>query len=219
MLTETNIQVNITMTRLNNATRAAMADNAVRTAGIDTAFANLRKRRAALASAIRIDTLGGGAGIAAILEKADTVKVLAEYGPLEKVKGFRLSPLTRCHELYHINLAGMRCSLQFNGDLLEGQTDYDERVFECPVPSEVAYAAGHVFVEEFLSLEADRKALLAKKDGITLQVLATLNQFSTVGKLLKAWPEAKELLPKEMAGPALPVVLTKDLNCLIGLPS
>jgi hypothetical protein len=209
------------MTRLNNATRAAMAASAVRIAGIDEGFANLRKRRAALASGIRIDSLGGATGIEGIQKDGEAAKALAEADNLKKVKGFNLSQPTRCYELFQINLAGMRCSLQFNGDLLEGQTDHDERAFECPVPrgDAVAYPAGHKFVEEFLSLEADRKALLARKEGIELQVAATLNQFTTVEKLLEAWPEASELIPKELSGSALPVVLTKDLNCLIGLPS
>lgn len=43
--------------------------------------------------------------------------------------------------------------------------------------------------------------------------------FNTDNQLLKVWPEAAELMPKETKKVQLPAVQTADLNALIGLPS
>lgn len=61
---------------------------------------------------------------------------------------------------------------------------------------------------------------MRQKEGMAAQVKATLNQFTTVKKLLEAWPEAKDLIPDDVdeVKPKLPVVQVQDLNCLIGLP-
>ena len=69
-------------------------------------------------------------------------------------------------------------------------------------------------------IEGDYKTVCGKKEGIAAQVMATLNQFTTVKKLLEAWPESKDLIPDNVdeVKSLLPVVQVQDLNCLIGLP-
>ena len=65
------------------------------------------------------------------------------------------------------------------------------------------------------------KALDEERATLSAQVRGALSKFTTVKRLLDAWPEAKELLPDRLpeAKPALPAIRTEDLNALIGLPS
>lgn len=208
------------MTRLNVSMRKDMATKALAVAGTDAELTALVTRRATLAEAIRVDALGGLEGIAAIEKAAKSIKAKMANDIFNKVSGFRVKLAEEDYDLNHINLGGMRVTLQFSG-----QTDAwpsDTRVMKCPIPisSTINHPADSEFTIEFLAVESDYKALMAKREGIYLQVKAALDPFTTVKKLLEAWPEAEELLPDDIdeTKPQLPAILTKDLNCLIGLP-
>lgn len=61
-----------------------------------------------------------------------------------------------------------------------------------------------------------------KEASIVASVEAVVNSVTTERKLLKVWPEAKELLPKasEIAQKAnLPALRIEELNSIVGLPS
>ena len=206
------------MTRLNVRIRKDMAEKALAVAGTDADMAALVKRRAALAEAIRVDAIGGPDVIAAVEKAAKSIKKKMADSVFNKVQGFTIKTAVKSHELYHINLGGMRVDLQYSGQ--NSEWPHEDRVTKTPIPNDVNYSADSEFTVEFLSIENDYKALLAKREGLYLQVNAALAPFTTVKKLLEAWPEAAELLPTniEDTKPQLPAILTKDLNCLIGLP-
>ena len=206
------------MTRLNVKMRKDMANKAVEVAGVPAELAVLVKRRAALAEAIRVDSLGGLEGIATITGLRSSLETTAQNPLLKNVSGFEVTPATKGYELYHINLGGMRVTLQYNGEVSEHA---EKRLCKSPVPRKVTYDAESEFTAEFLAIESEYKDLTNKREGLLSQVLATLNQFTTVKNLLAAWPEAVELLPAVVpeSSTQLPVVQVKDLNCLLGLPT
>ena len=210
------------MTRLNKSIKEQIVKNAIDTAGITEQFAQLRTRRAKLAEDIRVDFLGGEDGIKAIEDAVNKVNEIKEsIKSLSSFKGGFDVYIRESCRIEYINLGGMRTVLQYNGDLRIGDSEHKDKVRRSPTPAygEVAYPADHRFTKEFLSIEGDYKALCDKKSGLYHQVMATLNQFTTIKKLLESCPEVKDLLPKEQAAkPSLPVVQVKDLNCLIGLP-
>jgi len=210
------------MTRLTRHIKNRMITSAIKTAGIYSDFDAIKGRRLSLAESIRVDSLGGEVGIKEIEKVAKSLKLKFKNKLLEKVCGFNMPEFSSDYELYGINLGGMRVNLQYNGDYSEYETPYSKRTRKSPSPkaSTVNYDAKHKFTKEFLSIENENESLKGKKEGLTVQLAATLDQFTTIKKLLDAWPEAKELLPTDLseAKPQLPVVQVKDLNCLIGLP-
>ncbi len=191
-----------------------MVENAVKLAGIGEEWAAIHKRHAALAEDVRVEALGGKEKLPEIDKVIAEIKKAQKNKVLEKVSIFSTLGVSKQKSIF-VSLGGMRAYLYFNG-----VGDTAEAKYCSPVPCEISFPAEHKFTEEFLSLESCSEALVKKSEGLRAQVAATLNQFTTVEKLLDSWPEAKELLPKEKAvKTALPAVRVKDLNCLIGLPS
>lgn len=210
------------MTRLTKAIREKMVNKAIETAGINDAFLKLKTQRANLAESIRVDSLGGQTVIDTLMVKYDEIKELFDNDTFKNAQGMYLSGPEEDYELYNINLGGMRVTLQYNGQYDRLNRNGVDRVFRSPVPrdSNINYPADHKFAKAFFKVEKTRRELVDRRDGLKVQVNATLNQFTTIKKLLEQWPEAKDLLPSCLneLKPQLPVVQVKDLNCLIGLP-
>lgn len=209
------------MTRLTVRIKNQIITKAITLAGIDAEFSSLIKRRAILAENIRVDSLGGKAKVKKIVDKvAEMQDSFREGKLLDKVKGANMTGYVKSPRLYAINLGGMRVNINFNGN--EDYYGEAKEVYKSPVPDgySINYAADHKFTKEFLSIEGDCDVTKGKREGIATQVRATIHQFTTIKKLLEAWPEAKDLLPSkiEESKANLPAVQVKDLNCLIGLP-
>ena len=178
----------------------------------------IRKRRVKLVEDIRLDSLGGLKNSELLQSKIDEINDMIKDPLIAKHFARNcFTPYDSDNELYGVNLAGMQITLQFNGDELEHQTERGERVIK-KFGKLKSYAAGHRFVEEFLSIEDDNTKLKARKHDLYETVLATLTPYRTVKKLLEEWPESKALLPDEELSINLPSIQVKDLNCLIGLP-
>ena len=209
------------MTRLTVAIKNQMINKALIVAGINKELKSLIERRALLANSIRIDSLGGEDNITKIKKHLKKISNLTESDLIKNVSGRFSSYSHSAFELNHINLGGMRVTLQYSGEVC-GYKDRDKRVSHeiVPVDISVVYTADSEFTKEFIEIEGDYKTVCGKKEGMAAQVKATLNQFTTVKKLLEAWPEAKDLIPDDVdeVKPKLPVVQVQDLNCLIGLP-
>lgn len=209
------------MTRLTVLIKNKMVNKALDVAGINKDLKALIGRRGLLANSIRLDCLGGIDKITEIEKHFQKVKKLTQSNLIKNVSSYSAFYAQSDFELNHINLGGMRVTLQYSGEVC-GYNDKEKRVTHGIVPndSSVGYNAEHEFTKEFLLIEGDYKAILGKKDGIAAQVKATLNQFTTVKRLLEAWPESKDLIPDNVdeVKSKLPVVMVQDLNCLIGLP-
>lgn len=54
---------------------------------------------------------------------------------------------------------------------------------------------------------------------LTNEVITTLKSVGTIPRLLKVWPEAKELLPPEPEKKQLPAIPVESLNTSLGLPT
>ena len=200
------------MTRLTNHIKQQIVENALEQAGVNKDSKLITKRRAKLAEDVRTDSLGGSDRVLEI-EKTET-KIHKLDALLNGICRCSFS-LTRGTAMRYCNMGGAQVHLYFNGGRV-GEGDSVKKIR----PSDVVYKAGHRFVNEFHSIENDSKKLNERIEELSLQVRASVDQFTTVKKLLTAWPESKELLPKivEESKPQLPAVLIKDLNKLIGLP-
>lgn len=200
------------MTRLTNHIKQQIVDNALEQAGVNRDRDSITERRAKLAEDVRTDSLGGSDRVLEI-EKIEK-KIHKLDALLKGICRYSFS-LTKGTSMRYCNIGGAQVHLYFNGGRI-GEGDSVKKIR----PSEVVYKAGHRFVNEFHSIENDSKKLNERIEELSLQVRASVNQFTTVKKLLTAWPEAKELLPKkiEESKPQLPAILVKDLNKLIGLP-
>ena len=206
------------MIKLNKTIKIKMALKAVEINGVDADMLIIRKRRVKLVEDIRLDSLGGLKNSELLQSKIDEINDMIKDPLIAKHFARNcFTPYDSDNELYGVNLAGMQITLQFNGDELEHQTERGERVIK-KFGKLKSYAAGHRFVEEFLSIEDDNTKLKARKHDLYETVLATLTPYRTVKKLLEEWPESKALLPDEELSINLPSIQVKDLNCLIGLP-
>lgn len=78
---------------------------------------------------------------------------------------------------------------------------------------------GHELETEHNAIEALDNSIKADAEKIRAQVHALIDPVTTVAKLLKVWPEVRELLPPGLEhGKSLPAIPVADLNAAIGLP-
>tara|TARA_R110000851_G_C12903466_1_gene548490 strand:+ start:125 stop:757 length:633 start_codon:yes stop_codon:yes gene_type:complete len=208
------------MTRLTKLLKENIIESALEQSGVNKEISSLRKRRADLAENVRIDSLGGSETIKKIESEFKKLTKIDESKILKGVSRYTSNRLIERGYIDYVNFGGMQAHLYFSG----ASSDHENRIIgsvkKSPLPNDCVYVAGHKFTEEFINIENESKIAKERKNGLKLQLLATLDQFTTVKKLLTSWPESKDLLPKNIdeIKPKLPVVLVKDLNCLIGLP-
>lgn len=192
------------MTRITNALREKIIKNALSKSGYVAERKAHDEKRAAWDEAVRIEAVGG----------EDEVKRLQKIQEHYEAQQKTLPEDLRggCYAVEHrssalLNLAGARVSLSFG--------DYKISYYSMTI------GADNPLVQQFYDLEAEKKRLEDKRETLEAQLRATLCKFSTLKKLVEAWPESAELLPETLPEsksnlPALPVA---DLNKLVGLPS
>jgi len=108
----------------------------------------------------------------------------------------------------NLNCAGLRVHVnEWDGDKVS--------------PREFTLTADHALVQQFHDILAEEKSNTESWEKVKASVNAATGAVTTVKALLKAWPEAKELLPEniEEAKSQLPAIQVADLNALVGLPS
>lgn len=129
-----------------------------------------------------------------------------------------------------VNLCGMSISLYPNGAFEGGVnthlTPENTPRLKSPEDGGDFYPRAQVTIADpawqkrWLSLDARADAVANKRKELEATLTATLRKYKTVGTLLAAWPEAKDLLPKGViratgTGVALS---TETLNAICGLP-
>lgn len=203
------------MIRLNRDSKAAIVRNAVEKAGINTRGGALTKHRANWAEAVRLDALGGKA----VEKRIKLLEKRFEKALADLPDGVRADELFRTDYDIMVNVAGLSFRAHFNGMRSHGGDDHIYRV----TPASHTLKPKSPLVAEFHAIEQEQAGIDDAIDAIRAKVHGTLSRFNTVAQLLKAWPEAKELLPADIGAVVkaaqLPAVQTKDLNKLIGLPS
>lgn len=75
--------------------------------------------------------------------------------------------------------------------------------------------------ERLITLFTEHGKLVSDAQDLELQVEQTCRKFTTIKKLVEAWPEVSTLIPEQAAAevkPQLPAIPVADLNAKIGLP-
>jgi hypothetical protein len=119
------------------------------------------------------------------------------------------------HRLY-ASFGGMRLWLKYGK-----KENGDKTYLLTPCDSKCLFAADHPLSIKFSELEDEKRNITNKVKDVKSNVTAALNSVTTVKRLLTIWPEAKELLPKdvEKASVQLPALKVEKLNEIIGLPT
>lgn len=88
-------------------------------------------------------------------------------------------------------------------------------------PHRFTITADNPLAQRFHDICSEEKANTESWEKVKASVNAATGAVTTVKALLKAWPEAKELLPThvEESKSQLPAIQVADLNALVGLPS
>lgn len=201
------------MTRLTISLKEKIVDAAIEQSGINKLRSEVISKRASLAENMRIDKIGGKDEEASLIRLAK--KIIKQQTAFENIRGSNFG-FHSSTALVYCNLGGSRVHLYFNGQVKGSGKSVHKKI----IPDDIVYTADHKFTVEFHSIEKLSKMAESKASEVSAQVRSSLDSFTTVKKLLEAWPEAKELLPKkvEESKPLLPAVQVKDLNKLIGLP-
>lgn len=191
------------MTRLNSHLRDQIVSAALDKSGNTERQAATRARREAWAEAVRVAALGSmGPKLEALVKR---VEKLEKEIPVEYQSGYSV---VKTRGYLTLNCAGLTVRVnEWEGSKV--------------APSTHTLLADDPLVQEFHDICAEETANDAQRDKVKSSVRAAVNSVTTVAKLLKIWPEAKELLPPyvEESKDRLPAVQVADLNALVGLPS
>ncbi|MBI6549916.1 Nmad5 family putative nucleotide modification protein [Xenorhabdus lircayensis] len=191
--------------------------NALAKAGIFEKEEQLYQDRADWAEKIRIEAIGGENMEQGIQDIMSEIKKLATKIP-EALKIDRM-PI-REYFYIEVNLAGSRVFIYFNGARERYRNPGSREHIYKITPEKTTLLADNPLVNEFYEFEKRYKELENQREDITNNVDAALLKVRSVKRLLEEWPEAAELLPKEMEKSApVPAVRREALNTLIGLPT
>lgn len=190
------------MTRITKTLTEQIVKKALDKAGITATRGDLEESRFKWAEAIRVEGLGGADAVDRM------VKTLEKMEELRKTLPDTLDAIIyQCgtRKIIRCNLGGIRARAELR--------EYAASPYEVTLP------ADHPLTVEFHELESAQTDIEKRADEIIAKVRGTVQQFTTVKKLLEAWPEAVELIPATVdTGAKLPVIRTEDLNKLVGLP-
>ena len=181
------------MTRITKYLRDQIVTNAIEKSGINTTIKTIDASINQLGEDIRIDYFGG-------VKQYETYKEVVEDS--DKRLKFYYS-----HYRFNAAFGGQRYCFSFD--------DYT------PVPYDLlTFNSDHEFSKRFFNLERQLREATDKRDEIETTVKGSISKFTTVEKLLKVWPEAKELIPETVKPQTTEIVLVKDdLNKMLGLPT
>lgn len=87
-----------------------------------------------------------------------------------------------------------------------------------PISYPYGITQGSLIYAEIVDINRRASDLANKREETSEYLEATLSGFYSVESLIKAWPEAEPFCPKKNEKELLPVVQTKELNKLLGLP-
>jgi len=131
---------------------------------------------------------------------------------------------------YNVNIGGLDVYLYLDGQSHSqtGSTHLTEAFKEgqksgkrCWVPRSRRNVDSEELKQEFMDIESDWVVVAKLKTDVTESVKAAVSQYSTVEKMIAAWPEAKELLPKDLTEPKGTAIALdiKTLNAICGVPT
>ncbi|WP_272658191.1 Nmad5 family putative nucleotide modification protein [Providencia sp. PROV108] len=201
------------MTRLTNSLKEVITQNALEKSGVIQQQKELDLEYNKLALDVRIEALGGK-------EKADALDQLHQnlLEGVDKLKEYMGEYVYITNDVdyrVYVSFGGMRNRINYS------ETIDDQTMLLTPCESKCRFAADHPLSIKFLELEEKKSKLDKKYCEVKVNVSTALKSCTTVKRLLTIWPEAKELLPKdvEKASVQLPALKVEKLNEIIGLPT
>ena len=200
------------MTRITNATRDAIVENAIAKKGIPTRTAELAERRKAWAEKCRIQALGGADAEKELIEKDRQFNELIESVPVKLREYTNGRHIANREHWLRANFAGCAYDIPLDGSQMAPRANRDNRaVFE----------QGDPLTVEFFALQDAETALENERRQVAQSVRAAVGSVTTVKRLLELWPEVAELLPptEEAARTNLQALQVADLNAMLGLPT
>ena len=192
------------MTRLTNTLRLEITNRAALKSGLVAAVAHVENKRFDWAERLRVYLLGGPEKAAYYAKLNADATTLHGSLPQGLAEGYRAVNRER---KFYVNLAGANLIVE----LTRYAEAFDRRQ---------TVTADNPLVQQFYDLEHELAAAQDDLAKLRQQVRATLDSFTTIAALVKAWPEATELVAGLVPAPKyqLPAVPVANLNKLIGLP-
>lgn len=191
------------MTRLTTHIRDQIVANAQIKSGNRARRDATQEKRKEWADAVRVTAIGSRATeLDAIAAKVEALRLLVP----EEFRGDGTVIISRGH--LNLNCAGITLRVsEWEGSKVS--------------PSSFTLLADNPLVQEFHEICAQEKANAESWEQVKTNVYAAVKSVTTVARLLKIWPEVKELLPAyvEESKDQLPAIQVSDLNALVGLPS
>lgn len=220
--------------RLNTYIRDAMVEKAVQTSGIAEEHHRLVEQRADFAEALRQHALAKAKVTDADLRKA-VDQLQKDFDSEKPLTNFlSVSPSWSGSERANYNLQGMNIYVYMDGRRSEKSNSYSkthltasteerQKDYTSPnyrfVPRTRPDIASPLLADEFMALQAAQEALDDKEAKLRATVGAVIKKFRTVDSMLEQWPEAKDLLPKELQPGTGLAVSVADLNAICGIPT
>lgn len=197
------------MTRITKTLVNQIANKAAEKAGFPAKFEAIQLELYELAERFRIESLGGPEEAVRIEKVLKQMEALSKTVPDNILSTQKFGQ--RSDDMWRMNLGGLRVNLPFSEDTSHTRV----------APHQASFPGDHPLVLQWHEIDGRETDLSTAERDLKVQVSAAVEAFTTVKKLLEAWPEAKELLPEQVeeARPQLPALRTAELNALVGLPS
>ncbi|MCT0068564.1 hypothetical protein KUA03_00595 [Proteus mirabilis] len=202
------------MTRLTNSLKEVITQNALEKSGVIQQQKELDLEYNKLALEVRIEALGGKEN-AGVLDQLYN-DLINGIDTLKKVTGTYIYLNNGLNTGINPSFGGMSTYLNY------GFNKNGDSIFLLALSRDKCrFAADHPLSIKFTELEGKKEKLNKKYCEVNVNVSAALKSCTTVKRLLTIWPEAKELLPKdvEKASVQLPALKVEKLNEIIGLPT
>lgn len=207
--------------RLNKELRQAIVDNALAASSVESETNALSKRSYELSERVRLDSLGGETVEKNMLAVEKEVELLLKRrGIPEHIVS---NKIFERKNLVVADIPGGSVHFDFSGLIsrknavpLPGHLYTQDRKL---AGGRMSYDASHPYVLERNEIINAWSDVISKRYNIVNQARALVDSFNTVEQLVKYWPEAEALIPREKVSKPLPLSTNvADINLLIGLP-
>lgn len=220
------------MARLTAAIRDGIIANAIKTkdfAGRDMAIV---QKRADFAERLRKLALSAyGLTDARIAEIKSQIKAMQDEVTFDD-KAFIRIDFSGTSRAWDVNMGGQRRRVYRDGTC-QGDTttplfnynkaEYDSSLYHPHYNENDFIVSDPKWREELDAIDLEAEELREEYNTLKSTLAATISGFTTVEKLLEAWPDAKELIPEttpiaKQAGTGIALSVA-DLNAMCGIPS
>ena len=220
------------MARLTAAIRDGIIANAIKTKDFSGRDMAIVQKRADFAESLRLFILGEYG-----LTDARLAKIKAQVESLAKEVKHEGAQYSRIwfdgsHYRLDVNLAGQTRHIYRDGDTNDSRfkslfgssrAEYDKSKYAPHTGESDFIVRDPKWREELEAIDLEAEKLREEYNTLKSTLAATISGFTTVEKLLEAWPDAKELIPATTPiakQPGTGIALSvSDLNAMCGIPT